>query len=173
MNDEVNVDVDASLIPLQAGSGGLPQPVFTPPPGTTFVGALNAQTGNVVLGGGTTGFTLPSGAGVVTLTGPLTTKGDLYAFSTVGTRLAAAANDARLTTDSTQATGLVWIAASTGWGAASGTLSRAAYASYAGQTVSVAYVAAEAQATDDAVKLLSKTVAALITDLTAQKVIKP
>lgn len=53
----------------------------------------------------------------------------------------------------------------TGWGSPSGTLSRAAYAAYAGQNVSAAYVEAEAQATDDAVKLLAQTVAALITDL--------
>lgn len=61
----------------------------------------------------------------------------------------------------------------TGWGAASGTLSRAAYASYAGQNVSAAYVEAEAQATDDAVKLLAQVVAALITDLTSHGLIGP
>lgn len=59
----------------------------------------------------------------------------------------------------------------TGWGAASGTLSRTAYASYAGQTMSAAYVQAEAQATDDALKLLGQKVAALITDLTAHGLI--
>ncbi|MFA5897830.1 MAG: hypothetical protein WC829_01825 [Hyphomicrobium sp.] len=53
----------------------------------------------------------------------------------------------------------------TGWGSPSGTLSRSAYTAYAGQNVSAAYVEAQAQATDDAVKLLSQTVAALITDL--------
>ncbi len=62
-------------------------------------------------------------------------------------------------------------ARATGWGAASGTLSRSAYASYAGQAVSAAYVQAEAQATDDAVKALSRLVAALITDLTAHGLI--
>jgi hypothetical protein len=55
----------------------------------------------------------------------------------------------------------------TGWGAPAGTLSRAAYTSYTGQVVSAAYVQAEIQALDDAVKLLSRTVAALLTDLHA------
>lgn len=175
MRDDVNIDQSAELIPLQtATAGNLPTEPFVPPPGTNFVAGINSQTGNVVLGGGTSGFTFPSGAGVITMTGPLTTKGDLYGHDgTTGIRLAVVANDARLTTDSTQSAGVRWVAASTGWGAASGTLSRAAYASYAGQTVSAAYVQAEAQATDDAVKLLSRTVAALITDLTAQKIIKP
>jgi hypothetical protein len=59
----------------------------------------------------------------------------------------------------------VLAARKTGWGTPSGTLSRAAYASYAGQDVSVAYVEAEAQATDDAVKLLSQTVTALLTEV--------
>ena len=61
----------------------------------------------------------------------------------------------------------------TGWGAASGTLSRAAYASYAGQTYTGAYVQATNQATDDAVKALAQRVAALITDLTTHGLIGP
>jgi hypothetical protein len=59
----------------------------------------------------------------------------------------------------------------TGWGAASSTLSRAAYASYAGHTYGVSYVQATAQATDNAVELVSQTLAALITDLTAHGLI--
>ncbi len=53
----------------------------------------------------------------------------------------------------------------TGWGVPTGTLSRLALAAYAGQTVSAGYVQAEAQATDNAVKAASQTLAALITDL--------
>lgn len=53
----------------------------------------------------------------------------------------------------------------TGWGSPSGTLSRAAYAAYAGQTVSNPPTQAEVQALDDTVKLLARTVAALLTDL--------
>ena len=61
----------------------------------------------------------------------------------------------------------------TGWGAASGTLSRAAYAAYAGQTYTGAYVQATAQATDDAVKALAQQFAALRVDLTAHGLIGP
>ena len=39
---------------------------------------------------------------------PLTTKGDLYTFSTVDARLAVGANDTVLTADSAEATGLKW-----------------------------------------------------------------
>ena len=59
----------------------------------------------------------------------------------------------------------------TGWGAASGTLSRTAYAAYTGQTYTGSYVQATAQATDNALKTLSQTVAALITDLTTHGLI--
>lgn len=119
-----------------------------------------------------TGFTVVNNGGIATLVGPLTTKGDLYVYGTAGTRLPAVANDARLTTDSSQTTGLKWIAASTGWGSPSGTLSRAAYAAYAGQVVSNPPTQAEMQALDDAVKLLSRTVAAMLTDQFTRKEIK-
>jgi hypothetical protein len=39
---------------------------------------------------------------------PLTTKGDLYTFSTVDARLGVGANDTVLTADSSEATGLKW-----------------------------------------------------------------
>jgi hypothetical protein len=41
---------------------------------------------------------------------PLTTKGDLYTFSTVDARLGVGANDTVLTADSAEATGLKWAA---------------------------------------------------------------
>lgn len=53
------------------------------------------------------------------------------------------------------------------WSAPTGTLSRSAYASYAGQTVSNPPTQAEMQALDDAVKALSRAVVGLITDLRA------
>ena len=45
---------------------------------------------------------------------PLTTKGDLYTFSTSDARLGVGANDTVLTADSTAATGLKWAAAGAG-----------------------------------------------------------
>lgn len=53
----------------------------------------------------------------------------------------------------------------TGWTAPSGTLSRATFAAYAGQTVSNPPTQAQVQAIDDHVKLLSQRVAAALTDL--------
>lgn len=49
----------------------------------------------------------------------------------------------------------------TGWTASTGTSNKAAYATYAGQTVSGAYAAAEAQQTDNAVKAASQRIKAL------------
>lgn len=49
----------------------------------------------------------------------------------------------------------------TGWTAGSGTANKGAFATYAGQTVSAAYVQAEAQATDNAVKAAAQRLLAL------------
>jgi hypothetical protein len=60
-----------------------------------------------------------SGSAWVTKSGgssPLTTKGDLYTYSTTDARLGVGANDTVLTADSTAATGLKWAAASSGGG---------------------------------------------------------
>ncbi len=54
-------------------------------------------------------------------TSPLTTKGDLYGFSTVNARIAVGANGYVLTADSTQTLGVKWAAAS-GGGGSSGAL---------------------------------------------------
>jgi hypothetical protein len=59
----------------------------------------------------------------------------------------------------------------TGWTAATGTAAKGAYATYAGQTVSAAYVQAEAQATDNAVKAISQRFKALEDDLRTAGVI--
>lgn len=53
------------------------------------------------------------------------------------------------------------------WTAPSGTASRATFATYAGQTISAAYVQAEVQAIDDHVKVLSQRMKALVDDLQA------
>lgn len=59
-----------------------------------------------------------------------------------------------------------------GWGAPTGTLSRTALAVYAGQTVSATYTQAEVQGIDDTLKQVSRTLAALITDLQSAGVLK-
>lgn len=51
------------------------------------------------------------------------------------------------------------------WATPTGTLSRATFAAYAGQTISAAPTQAEVQAIDNAVVILSRRMAALITDL--------
>lgn len=48
------------------------------------------------------------------VTSPLTTKGDIFVYSTTNDRLAIGTNDYVLTADSTQATGMKWAAASGG-----------------------------------------------------------
>lgn len=55
----------------------------------------------------------------------------------------------------------------TGWGTPSGTLARTTFASYAGQTISNPPTQAEVQALDDAVVIVSRRLAALVTDLLA------
>ena len=74
---------------------------------------------NTRLAIGTTGQVLTVAAGVPswatpTDQTPLTTKGDLFTFSTVDARLGVGANGTVLTADSAQATGLKWAAASSG-----------------------------------------------------------
>lgn len=144
-----------------------------PLPGATAISTLAGLTGPTIkLDGGSTGFTFNPAGITITLQGPLTTKGDLYVRnSTVGTRLAAAANDARLTTDSAEATGLKWIAASTGWSALTGSVDRGAHATYSG-TASVGYVQAELQAVMDALKWATERLKAATDDLLGQKVFK-
>lgn len=81
----------------------------------TLTGSLATQTANFVWAGPTSGSAatptfralvladIPSGGG-----SPLTTKGDLYTFSTVAARLGVGTNGYSLTPDSSQTTGLLW-----------------------------------------------------------------
>lgn len=186
-----NPDVDPNGIYFNVYSSTLTMPTITTniSGNVTVITTINAGGGGQAIGpvitltGGTTGLTFTASSSTINLSGTLVaanggtgnasyTKGDLLAASAATTlsKLATAANNARLATDSGTLTGLIWLLASTGWGAPSGTLSRAAYASYAGQTVSAAYVQAEAQATDDAVKLISQVLVAILTDLRTQKI---
>lgn len=55
---------------------------------------------------------------------PLTTKGDLYTFTTVDARLGVGADNLCLVSDSTQATGLKWASCSAGGGLGAGEVQR-------------------------------------------------
>lgn len=88
--------------------------------GGTAITTINVDAGPAAVGpviqmtGGSSGFLFTGSAPArITLSSPLTAKGDLYTHNTTtGTKLAVGTNGFVLSADSTQATGLKWIAAS-------------------------------------------------------------
>lgn len=182
IGENINIDVSPEVQYVQYSVPDIEFPAQQIIAGTAIT-SLNGLTGpTITLSGGTTGLSYTPAGVTITLTGTLVaanggtgnasyTKGDLLAASAATTlsKLAVGTNNARLAADSGQTTGLVWINASTGWNAPTGSLSRGTYAAYAGQTISNPPTQAEVQTLDDAVKLMSQTLAGVITDMRTQK----
>lgn len=158
------LELEPTFAELQA-RGTLTQDPLVP---TDNVGATAISS----ISSGSSGIGASVVGGVATLVSPLTAKGDLFTRSAAaGTRLPVAANDARLTTDSAETTGLKWVPASTGWAAWTGTATRSSKATYSG-TASVGYVQGELQGVMDKLKEITEAYKALVDDLLTQKVLK-
>jgi hypothetical protein len=183
MERDINVDNSAALVYDQYLAPEFEIPAQQVIAGTAITN-LNGLTGpNITLSGGTTGLSFTPAGVTITVAGTLVaanggtgnasyTKGDLLAASAATTlsKLAVGSNNARLAADSGQATGLVWINASTGFTAWTGTPSAATHATYSG-TASVGYAQAELQGVMDALKNVTEAYKALSDALLTQKII--
>ncbi len=76
---------------------------------STAITSINGVTGpTVTFSGGTSGFSFVPGGTTISLLSPLTTKGDLYTWSTLGIRLPVGSNNDVLTADSGVVAGVKW-----------------------------------------------------------------
>jgi len=107
-----------------AGQGITPPPLRTQDEGTTLPvrPVLNFTGAGVTCADDTTRTTctIPGGGGA----SPLTTKGDLYTYSTADDRLAVGADNFCLVADSSTSTGLKWAPCSSGGGLTFGEVQR-------------------------------------------------
>lgn len=102
-------------------SGGDASPAFRsisaldiPTLNQNTTGTASNVTGIVALANGGTGTNAASANAAFNALSPLTTKGDLVAYSTTNARLPVGTNGQFLVSDSTQTTGLRWTTAATG-----------------------------------------------------------
>jgi hypothetical protein len=145
------------------GQGLIGSTATDPLLGSVGTGTLSSLSASTTVAGLSISVTNPTTAPAISLTGTPNIAASNVTSGQLDT--ARLPNTINIATAFQIAGAQVVNARKTGWGSPSGTLSRAAYAAYAGQSVSVGYVQAEAQATDDALKLLARVVAALLTDL--------
>ncbi|HWT01206.1 MAG TPA: hypothetical protein VN256_13235 [Pyrinomonadaceae bacterium] len=124
---DTNLDLNSDFVHEQFGPAAGAEPLPTVlPAGTTFVSTINGVAGSLTFSGGTSGFTFSGVGATVTLSSPLTTKGDLLAHDgTNGVRLSAGADGTFLVADSAQAVGVKWLGGNAGWTAWTGTASKA------------------------------------------------
>lgn len=151
MNNAENISIDdsPSLIPLQTGlNPQLSSPIVVRTVGT--IATIAGLPGPDIL--------FSSAANTITVS-PLGNTVTFSLASTVNTNIFDANTEFRKS-------GIKVVGArQAGWNAPTGTLARGTYAAYTGQTVSNPPTQLEVQALDDAVKLISQTLAAFLTDI--------
>lgn len=143
--DNVNIDASADLVPLQSGvNAQLLSPIVVRTVGilATIAGLLGPD---ILIAVAANSITYSAVGNTITFSLASTMNTNIFNAST------------EFQKSGTKVVG----ARETGWTAATGTSNKGAYATYAGQICSAAYVQAEAQATDDASKANSQRIKAL------------